>query len=59
VRRRLRQGNPVRVLADAAEGAGLVVLGLPERTPSWLRPGIDGHLLARIEPSTLVVPFRT
>jgi Trk K+ transport system NAD-binding subunit len=59
VRRRLRQGNPVRVLDDASKGAGLVVLGLPERTPSWWRPGIDGHLLARTEASTLVVPFRT
>ncbi len=58
VRRRLRQGNPVRVLSEAAESAALMVLGMPDRTPSWLRPTIAGHLLARIDTSLLVVPVR-
>lgn len=56
VRRLLRQGNPVRVLASVAEGADLVVLGTPSARTSLFRPGIVGHVLERVECSVLVVP---
>jgi len=56
VHRRLRQGNPVRVVAELAGDCGLVCLGLPHRRLSLIRPGIDGYLLARLEVSVLVLP---
>jgi Trk K+ transport system NAD-binding subunit len=56
VRRRLRQGNPVRVLGEMGDESQLLVLGLPARATSWLRPGIVGHLVARSTPSMLIVP---
>ena len=56
VRRRLRQGNPVRVIEEVTDGANLLVVGSPGKRPSLLRPGIDGHLIARIGCSVLVVP---
>jgi len=56
VHRRLRQGNPVRVIDEIADRADLLVLGLPGRRPSLWRPGIDGHLIARTSCSVLIVP---
>jgi Trk K+ transport system NAD-binding subunit len=56
VHRKLRQGNPVRVLLDEAAGAGLVVLAGSDHSPTLLRPGIVGHVLARSPVSVLVVP---
>jgi Trk K+ transport system NAD-binding subunit len=56
VRRRLRQGNPVRVLSGLVEESELIVMGLPSRPPSWARPGLLGHLMVRSVPSLLVVP---
>jgi hypothetical protein len=56
VHRKLRNGNPVRVMLEAAGEANLVVMGLPPRTPTLLRPGIVGHLLARAPVSVLAVP---
>jgi Trk K+ transport system NAD-binding subunit len=56
VHRRLRQGNPVRVISELAGGCGLVCLGLPHRRLSLIRPGIDGYLLAALEVSVLVLP---
>lgn len=56
VHRKLRQGNPVRVMLELAQGCNLVVVGLPTRTASILRPGIVGHLLARSPVSVLTVP---
>lgn len=59
VRRRLRQGNPVKILQEAADSAGLVVVGMPERGSGLLRPGIVGLLLTRTSASTLVVPVQS
>lgn len=59
VRRRLRHGNPVRTIDAAAADADLVVLGAPTRRPSYFRPGIAAHLLARVDCSVLVVPVAT
>jgi len=58
VRRRLRQGNPVRTIVEASADADLVVLGAPSRSASLLRPGIVAHVLARVGCSVLVVPVR-
>lgn len=56
VRRLLRQGNPVRIIESAVTGADLLVLGTSSRRPTIFSPGIVGHLLQRVEVSTLVVP---
>lgn len=56
VRRILRQGNPVRVIEEAMSDADLLVLGVSERLPTVLAPGIVGHLLQRVDASVLVVP---
>jgi Trk K+ transport system NAD-binding subunit len=56
VRRLLRQGNPVRIIESAVKGADLLVLGTSTRQPTVFSPGIVGHLLQRVEVSTLVVP---
>jgi Trk K+ transport system NAD-binding subunit len=56
VHRKLRQGNPVRVLLEVAGNSNLVVVGLPSRAASVLRPGIVGHLLSRAPVSVLTVP---
>lgn len=56
VRRKLRQGNPVRVIDEMSETANLVALGFPDTPPSFFRPGIVGHVVARSGTSVLVVP---
>jgi trk system potassium uptake protein TrkA len=56
VRRVVRQGNPVRVIASLAENGQLVVLGTAHHTPTIVTPGIVGHVLQRVESSVLVVP---
>jgi Trk K+ transport system NAD-binding subunit len=56
VRRRVRQGNPVRVIEELAQGAGLVVLGMPQKPVSIRFPGITGHLVRRLRTSVLLVP---
>jgi nucleotide-binding universal stress UspA family protein len=56
VHRTMRHGNPVRVLLELADDANLLVLGSALRAPTWLRPGITGHVLARSPISVLVVP---
>jgi len=56
VRRILRQGNPVHVIEEAAEGVQLVVLGMPPNRPSFANPGISAHLARRLETSVLLVP---
>ena len=56
VRRRVRRGNPVRVIEELAGTASLLVLSLPTRGGSLLRPGISGHLLGRVASSVLLVP---
>lgn len=56
VRRKLRQGNPARVITDLAVESRLVVLGVPARKPSFLRLGIVGHIVQRVSSSVLLVP---
>ncbi|MCB2223273.1 MAG: NAD-binding protein [Actinobacteria bacterium] len=56
VHRKLRHGNPVRVLLEESEGANLLVLARSPRPATLLRPGTVGHLLARVPVSVLVVP---
>ncbi|NNF65164.1 MAG: hypothetical protein HKN07_13025 [Acidimicrobiia bacterium] len=55
VRRKLRRGNPVRVMAELASVASLVVLAMPD-SAEFFRPGITGHLLRRLDASMLLVP---
>ncbi len=56
VKRRIRQGNPVRALKDMVGSGGLLVLGFPNRNPTMFVPGIVGHLIERSESSVLLVP---
>ncbi len=56
VHRKMRQGNPVKAMLEAADGANLLVVGLAGRNPSLLRPGFVGHLLLRASTSVLTVP---
>lgn len=56
VHRRLRRGNPVRVIEELAGVASLLVLSLPARGISMVQPGITGHLLSRVSSSVLLVP---
>ena len=59
VRRNIRQGNPVRVIAELSKSASLVVLSLPNSGFSPYRPGIGGQLIHRVPSSVLIVPRRT
>lgn len=56
VRRRLRQGNPVRTIEQVADDANLVVLGQSGRAPSVIKPGVVTHVVGRVPCSVLVVP---
>lgn len=56
VRRRVRRGNPVRVIDELSATVSLLVLSLPTRGISLFRPGITGHLLGRVASSVLLVP---
>lgn len=55
-KRRVRRGNPVRVIEETASNVSLIVLGMPELPVRPLRPGIAGHVVRRAESSVLVVP---
>jgi Trk K+ transport system NAD-binding subunit len=59
VRRKLKRGNPVRVLGEFAASASLLVLTLPELPVNPIRPGIVGHLVRRVPSSVLLVPATT
>ncbi len=56
VRRRVRRGNPVRVIVDLAGAVSLLVISLPARGITTLRPDVAGHLLGRVGASVLLVP---
>ncbi len=56
VRRLLRQGNPVRLLTEALDGADLLVLGRTPGRVTIFTPGMVGHMLERSPVSMLVVP---
>lgn len=59
VRRRVRRGNPVRVIEEMAASTSLLVLSTPELPLSPWRLGIAGHLVRRVQSSVLLVPPRT
>lgn len=59
VRRRVRRGNPVRVMEELSAGASLLVLTLPQLPVFPWRPGITGHLVRRVPSSVLLVPGET
>lgn len=56
VHRKVRRGNPVRVMEDLAGGASLVVLAMPKLPANWLRPEISGHVMRRTSASVLLIP---
>ncbi|HEX9856014.1 MAG TPA: NAD-binding protein [Acidimicrobiia bacterium] len=56
VRRRVRRGNPIRVIEELAASASLIVLTLPDDPTTILFPGIVGHLVRRVRSSVLLVP---
>lgn len=56
VKRRIRQGNPVRALQEMVGSGGLLVLGYPRRNPTPFIPGVVGHLVERSTSSILLVP---
>jgi len=55
-KRRVRRGNPVRLIEEAAASASLLVLSTPEIPVSAWRPGITGHVVRRTAASVLLVP---
>ena len=57
IRRRIRQGNPVRVISELADGH-LVVLGIGDRRPTVVTPGVTGYVVLATDTSVLVVPAR-
>ncbi len=56
VHRKVRRGNPVRVMEDLAGGASLVVLAMPKLPANWLRPDVSGHVVRRTSASVLLIP---
>jgi Trk K+ transport system NAD-binding subunit len=56
VSRRLRRGNPVRILEEFAASASLLVLSMPALPVNPFLPGITGHLVPRVRSSVLLVP---
>ncbi len=56
VRRRVRRGNPVRVIEELSAGASLLVLTMPSLPMVPWRLGITGHLVRRVRSSVLLVP---
>ncbi len=56
VRRRVRRGNPVRVMDELSAGASLLVLTMPSLPMVPWRLGITGHLVRRVRSSVLLVP---
>ena len=58
VRERIRRGSPGWMIEALPEDADLLVIGMPARSPSLLRPGDLGQLAAAARCSVLVVPAR-
>lgn len=56
VRRKVRQGNPVRVIAGLVTARSLLVMAAPEPPISAIDPGISGLVAARVPCSVLLVP---
>jgi hypothetical protein len=56
VRRRIRRGNPVRVIEELSQEAGLIVLAMPALRVRLIRPGITCYVAESVESSMLIVP---
>ncbi len=54
--RRVLRGNPVRILAEAADESGILVLAMPESLPTYLRPGLAAYVARAATSSVLLVP---
>ena len=59
VRRRVKRGNPVRVMEELAGADSLIVLAMPRLPMSALRPRLSGHIIRRVAASVLLVPRRS
>ena len=59
VRRKVRQGNPVRVIAELTSASSLLVMAAPEPPVRGLTLGISGLVAARVSSSVLLVPRGT
>lgn len=57
IRRRIRRGNPVRVV-DRLGSNSLVVMGVGGHPYTYLRPGIVGLMAATVDCSVILVPSR-
>lgn len=56
VRRRVRRGNPVKVIADLTSPASLLVMGAPDPPVNALTLGITALVAGRVPASVLLVP---
>jgi len=56
VHRKIRRGNPVRVMQELAKDADLVVLAMPPLPVRFFRPGVTSYVAERVGCSTLIVP---
>ncbi len=54
--RLIRRGNIVRIIEETVSSTSLVVLGMPPLPLRMLRPGVTGHVIARVVSSVLLVP---
>ncbi len=58
VRRRVRQGNPVRILDELSNTVSLLVMSMPELPMAPWRVDVTGHVVRRVESSVMLVPGR-
>ncbi len=56
VRRRVRRGNPVRVIEEMSEETGVLLLAWPVAPPTFFRPGLIGHMVRRAHCSVMLIP---
>jgi trk system potassium uptake protein TrkA len=56
VKRKIRRGNPVRVIEELAENADLVVMTMPSLPVRSIRPGVTCYVAETVASSVLVVP---
>jgi nucleotide-binding universal stress UspA family protein len=56
VKRKIRRGNPVRVIEELAENADLVVMTMPPLPVRSIRPGVTCYVAETVASSVLVVP---
>jgi len=56
VQREIRRGNPVRVIEELSQTAGLVVLAMPSLPVRLIRPGVTCYVTENVDASVLIVP---